>query len=425
MTRPLEYRNDRGYRADRKKARIMAKPYVKIRFANGALGSVPASADGVVGMVVNGVAVAGKLELGKPYVLRDIDGLAALGVTGAATDANKYLYQCVELFYAEAGKGAELWVMVVASATLPSAMLDPNNDNAKKLIRASKGRVRTVVALTSATATVAEDAALGSDVATAITKGQALGEWAADTLYAPVLVLIEGKGYTDAAAVALPDLTEGTDNRVGVVIGQVMDGDTAVGSLAAVIAGRIAKIPVQRHIGRVRDGALKIESATIDGTVEIADADIDTVNDKGYITLTTHVGRSGYYVCDDHLATAVSDDYHSLARRRVVDKAYRIAHNTLLNYLNDEVACNGDGTIVAAVAKSWEADVVADIANQMTANGELGTDPSDSKDKGVKCEVDREQNVVSTGKVKVRIAVKPYGYAKYVEAEIGFMKIQS
>lgn len=403
----------------------MAKPNVKIRFANGALGSVPASADGVVGMVVNGSAVTGKLELGTAYVVRSLEGLAALGVTGEPDDANSYLYQCVELFYAEAGKGAELWVMVVASATLPSAMLDPNNDNAKKLIRASKGRVRTVVALTSATDTVAEDAALGSDVATAIAKGQALGEWATDTLYAPVLVLIEGKGYTDAAAVALPDLTEGTDNRVGVVIGQVMDGDTAVGSLAAVIAGRIAKIPVQRHIGRVRDGALKIESATIDGTVEIADADIDTVNDKGYITLTTHVGRSGYFVCDDHFATAVSDDYHSLARRRVVDKAYRIAHNTLLNYLNDEVACNGDGTIVAAVAKAWEADVVAAIANQMTANGELGTDPADSRDKGVKCEVDREQNVVSTGKVKVRIAVKPYGYAKYVEAELGFMAIES
>ena len=80
---------------------------------------------------------------------------------------------------------------------------------------------------------------------------------------------------------------------------------------------------------------------------------------------------------------------------------------------------------MAAVAKAWEADVVAAIANQMTANGELGTDPADSRDKGVKCEVDREQNVVSTGKVKVRIAVKPYGYAKYVEAELGFMAIES
>ncbi len=403
----------------------MAKPNVTIRFANGALGSVAASADGVVGMVVNGSAVAGKLVLGTPYVLRDLDGLAALGVTNAADDANKFLYQCVELFYGEAGKGAELWVMVVATATTPSAMLDPNNDNAKKLLRVSKGRVRTVLALTSTAATVAENAALGSDVATAITNGQALGEWAADALYAPVLVLIEGKGYSNAKATALPDLTEGSDNRVGVVIGQVMDGDTAVGSLAAVIAGRIAKIPVQRHIGRVKDGALKIQSATIDGTVEIADADIDSVNDKGYITLTTHVGRSGYFVCDDHLATLVSDDYHSLARRRVVDKAYRIAYDTLLNYLKDEVACNGDGTIVAAVAKAWEADVVAAIANQMTSNGELGTDPTDSKDKGVKCEVDREQNVISTSKVKVVIAVKPYGCAKFIEATIGFTAIQS
>ena len=109
----------------------------------------------------------------------------------------------------------------------------------------------------------------------------------------------------------------------------------------------------------------------------------------------------------------------------VVDKACRIAYDTLLNYLKDEVACNDDGTIVAAVAKAWEADVVAAIANQMTSNGELSTDPTDSKDKGVKCEVDREQNVISTSKVKVGIAVKPYGYAKFIEANIGFTATQS
>lgn len=39
------------------------KPNVKIKFANGALGSVAASADGVVGFVVGGSAVPGMLEL--------------------------------------------------------------------------------------------------------------------------------------------------------------------------------------------------------------------------------------------------------------------------------------------------------------------------------------------------------------------------
>ena len=107
----------------------------------------------------------------------------------------------------------------------------------------------------------------------------------------------------------------------------------------------------------------------------------------------------------------------------MVDKAYRIAYDTLLEYLKDEVACNADGTMVAAVAKNWETDVVSAIANQMTANGELGSDPADTKDKGVRCTVDRTQNVVSTNKVKVTIGVKPYGYPKYIEASLGFTAI--
>lgn len=403
----------------------MARPNVTIKFANGALGSVAASADGVVGMVVCGAAVSGKLELGKAYVMYTPDTLANLGITGETNDANLYAYQCVQQFYAEAGNGAELWLMVVANATTVADMLDSTKDNGRKLIRASKGRVRTLVALRKATTGADVAHGLASDVWEALNKGQALGEWAAETLYAPILTLIEGCNYANSNATDLNDLGEMSNNRVAVVLGQPMDGSVAVGSFAAVIAGRIAKNPVQRHIGRVRDGALKVDAMTIDGTLAVEDADLDTPNNKGYIVPTTYVGRSGYFVCDDHLATAVKDDYHSLARRRVVDKAYRIAYDTLLEYLKDEVACNADGTMVAAVAKNWETDVVSAIANQMTANGELGSDPADTKDKGVRCTVDRTQNVVSTNKVKVTIGVKPYGYAKYIEASLGFTAIES
>ena len=402
----------------------MARPNVTIKFANGALGSVAASADGVCGMVVAGAAVAGKLELGKAYVLYSLDNLEALGVTGEAGDANQYLYQCVDQFYAEAGKGAELWLMVVASGTVPSDMLDSTKDNARKLVRASGGRVRTLIAVKKAAGTAVEHG-LDADVWTALANGQALAEWATETLFAPIAVLIDGKGYLNSAAADLTDLTEGSQNRVGIVLGQPMADGEAYGSMAAVVLGRVAKNPVQRHVGRVRDGALKISGCTIDGTVAVEDADQDTPNNRGYIVPTTYVGRSGYFVCDDHLATSEKDDYHSLANRRVVDKAYRIAYDTLLEYLKDEVACNADGTIVAAVAKAWEADVVAAIANQMTTNGELGTDPANPKDRGVRCEVDQKQNIVSTGKVLVGIAVKPYGYAKYIEATLGFTAIES
>lgn len=397
----------------------MARPNVTIRFANGALGSVAASADGVAGIVVSGAAVAGKLETGKPYVLYSPDNLDALGVGEESGDPNRYLAQCVRQFYAEAGNGAELWLLVVPANTAVAAML---GDSAKTLLRAAKGRVRLVAALKPADPQAELEDGLAGDMPVAIAAAQTLGEWATETLYAPVAVLLEGRNYADANAASLADLGEGESNRVGVVLGQVIESGAAAGSLVALVAGRCARIPVQRHIGRVRDGALALGSATltIDGTVAVENADLDTPNNRGYIVPCTHVGRSGYYLCDDHLATATGDDYHSLARRRVVDKAYRIAYDTLLDYLKDEVACNGDGTIAAAVAKAWEADVVAAIAGQMTAAGELGNDPADPKDKGVKCSVDRRQNVVATGKVLLSIGVKPYGYARYIEATLGF-----
>lgn len=406
------------------KRKTMARPNVKIRFANGALGSVAASADGVAGIITTGVAVEGSLVLNKAYVLYSPDNLASLGITSEADDPNASIYKIVRQFYAESGNGAELWLMVVAAATTAAEMLDTANNAAKKLVRASGGRIRTLAVIDGAVAGTT-DHGLDASVWPALSKAQAFGEWCADTLYAPVIVILEGKGYSDADAVELKDLGEMDYNRVAIVLGQPMEKGAPCGSMAALVLGRVAKNPVQRHIGRVRDGALQADGMTIDGTVEVSDADLDTPNSKGYIVPTTYVGRSGYFVCDDHLATAVSDDYHSLARRRVIDKAYRIAYDTLLDHLKEEVACTDEGTMVAAVAKAWEGDVVSAIAGQMTSNGELGADPDDPKDKGVKCEVDKNQNVVSTGKVKVAIAVKPYGYAKYIEATLGFTAIKS
>ena len=59
----------------------------------------------------------------------------------------------------------------------------------------------------------------------------------------------------------------------------------------------------------------------------------------------------------------------------------------------------------------------------MTAYGNLGNDPDNSNDTGVKCYIDPSQNVVSTSTIKVNIKVKPYGYARYIEANLGFFTI--
>lgn len=395
-------------------------PRVKIDFSNGVLGSVSPSADCVVGLVCTATAVTNKLELAKPYILYRLDGLAELGVTSDTDDANAFLYKQVKEFYNQAGDGAELWIYGLPNSVNPSTACDTSENYAKDFIQRANGRLRCLaVAFKPAagyTATITDG--LDSDVMTAALNAQALAVWATTSLYAPLFVLLEARGYDNDNIEALPDLTENTYNRVGILIGDTVSDST--GSAVGVLAGRIASCPVQRHIGRVKDGALNVLKVYI-GDKDAAVANVETLNNKGFITFRTFTGKSGYFFTDDSLSTAVADDYRSIARRRTIDKAYRICYATMLEHINDEVPVTDGGQLVPAMCKSWESEIITAVVNQMTANGELGSDPSDSGDKGVKCYIDHNQNVLATSKIDITVQVKPYGYAKYIEVELGFI----
>lgn len=398
-------------------------PRVKIDFANGALGSVSPSADCVVGMVVTGTEVAGdgKLKAATAYILKKFDDLTTLGVTESN---NAFLYKHVKEFYTQAGDGQELWLMVVPATVKPSDALDRTNAYARKLIQVANGRIRAlVVAYEPAEgyeATLANG--LDNDVLLAATNGQALAEWATTQLYAPLFVVIAARGYKKANLTSLPDLTTMSFNRVGILIGDTVSGSE--GAAVGLIAGRIAECPVQRHIGRVKDGALSVAQVYIDDE-DPSIANVETLHDKGFITFRCFTGKSGYFFTDDCLACGDSDDYRSIARRRTIDKAYRIAYITMLENVNDEIPITNDGYLVPSVVKSWEAEMVAAIVNQMTAQGELGADPDDSADMGVQCYINPEQQIASTSRIAVQLKVKPFGYSKYIDVELGFTTINS
>jgi hypothetical protein len=210
-----------------------------------------------------------------------------------------------------------------------------------------------------------------------------------------------------------------TNNRVAVMIGDTVPGD---GCAIGVLAGRLAKDPVHRNCGRVRSGALKPTVAYV-GSTKVDTADITSLHDKGYITFRKHVGRAGYFFTDDPLATLPTDDYNGIAVRRVIDKAYRLAYGVMLDETLEEITVNDAGQVSISYAKSVENRVENAIVNSMTANGELGNDPDDQNDTAVECLVDTDQNVVSTGKLVVGLRIKPVGYAKYIEVELGFKTI--
>lgn len=392
----------------------MALPYVKITFANGAISSVLPSADKVVGMIVSAVA-SGDFALGTAYCIYHLSEAVEMGLSKTA---NAFAYEQIRQFYAQAGEGAELWVYGVAKSVKPSAMLDKTGNHAPDFIQQSNGRLRVIAACWDATgATLTPQNGLDSDVATAIAKGQELGEWATDSLFAPLFVILNGYGYSHTTASTMTDLTTMGNNRVAVFVGDVeTQGNMALGLLA----GKIAACDVQTHIGRVKDGAIKAEKAFI-GAKDASVGASEILNNKGYITFRTFVGKSGYFFSDDHMATSPTDDYHSICNRRIIDKAYRVTYATLLEKVNDEIPVTDKGTMPISIVHSLQGAVETAIINNMTAFGNLGTDPEDSGDTGVECYIDPEQNVVVSSTLKVSIKVKPYGYAKYIEATLGFM----
>lgn len=392
----------------------MALPYVKITFANGAISTVLPNADKVVGLIVSATA-SGNFALGKAYCIYHLNEAVEMGLTKTA---NAFAYEQIRQFYAQAGEGAELWVYGVAKTSKPSAMLDKTGNFAPDFIQQTNGRLRVIAACWDSTgATLTPTNGLDGDVLTAISKGQELAEWATTTLYAPLFVILNGYGFTQASMGTLPDLKSRSDNRVAVLIGSVeSENNVSLGLLA----GKIAANDVQTHIGRVKDGAIKAEKAFI-GAKDASVGPSEALNTKGYITFRTFVGKAGYFFSDDHMATADTDDYSSICNRRVIDKAYRVAYASLIEKVNDEVPVTDKGTMPVSVTHALQGAVETAIINNMTAYGNLGADIENSNDNGVECYIDPEQNIVASSTLKVSIKVKPYGYAKYIEATLGFM----
>ena len=388
-------------------------PRVKISYLNGQLGSVAESPDGLVALVVGSAAVDGKYELGKAYHIRSTDDLETLGLT---EENNAQLVKTLKEFYGEADSGTEVVLFGVEPTKTATEVLDyTNKDGARKVIESEGGRLRGVIVANLNTGAKKGDAGLDADVSTALEKAQELGDWSTETLEAPIFVLLEGREYT--AGKEVPDLSKSRYNRVGVLIGDTVAGSN--GAAMGVLAGRIAMTPVQRNIGRVKTGALApITMYVGEKKAEEATSEIADLYDKGYITPRTHVGRSGYFFTDDRLAVAETDDYAHLALRRVIDKAYRVAYNTMLDELLDEIEVNEDGTMQPAVVKSWEQTVENALSSEMTRNGELCA--TSSAPEGGVCYIDDKQNVVSTGKVKATIKVNPYGYGRMIDVDLGF-----
>ncbi len=393
----------------------MQLPRVKIQFLTGQLGTVGESPDGLFALVCGAAAVGSTFALNTAYEVTSMDSVAALGLTA---ENNAVLWKQLSEFYDEAGSGVKLVVMGVSPGTTMTSLLDYTKTGAgsvRWLVEKENGALRGVgVANVNTLSTETSQEGIAKDVLTAAAKAQQLGEWATTELYAPLVFLLEGRNYTPTTE--LHDLTQESWDRVGIVVSDTAGGTN--GACVGTLMGRAASVSVQRNVGRVKDGSLKpLEMYIGETKTDESGEQVRTLYEKGYLVARKYVGRSGYYWADDNLACDPTGDYAHLALRRVIDKAYRTAYDTLLDMLLDELEVNEDGTLDIGVVKSWQQTVETAINQKMTANGELS---AGSDGEGCVCEIDTTQNVLATSTVKVLLKVRPYGYARYVDVNLGF-----
>lgn len=399
----------------------MALPDVTITLSNGNLGRLPANRDGVAGLIVGPTTEApANGALLTPYLLRSLADAEALGITQAYDEDNDVLaWHHIREFYAEVGGSAPLWVII--SNQVMTAYFDANQE-ADKLMQASGGEIRLVAgAYTPGASPGTRTQGLPNSVITTIADAKAFvaRQFAA---HKPCRVLLEGFSIESPSALTY-DLRSATGpqaDAVMVVIGRSggqlssgMSADVAKYASVGRVLGRAARIPVHYSLARVKDGPLNgvLTAGLSDQTsiANISDAQLNTLNELGYVFFRVITGYSGVYVNEDHMATPITSDYASLLRGRVIDKAARIAYRVYVNELNDDVELDDQGRMATAVVKNLEGIIESAIGTEMS--GEISA---------VDAYIDPEQNILSTDELKVEVNIVPRGVARNIKVTLAY-----
>lgn len=386
----------------------MSLPNVQFNISSNGLGLSQADIQKIPGFVMTGVTVAGanKVTVGTSYQIFSLEEAVNLGITKDGT--NDFAYKQIEAFYQEAKKGAELWIMLVLSTVTATQMADLTNAYAKKLLSDAKGKIRILGLLKKSGTTETITDGLDADVHTAVVKAQALAQDFADR-YFPVRVILSGNKF-DGTVANLKDYSTTNYNKVAILLSNTDGSKEAAIGLAL---GRLASIPTQRKLSRVKDGAIEPFAAYFTNGEPVSSLDTawDAIDTKNYTFMRSFANMPGFYFTGDKTLTVATDDFNSMARGLVMDEAILIAYTTLVQELSDEIPVTELGIIQPAIIKGWQNAIESQIKSNMVEAGKLS---------GVKAFIDENQNVLQTNNVNVALKLLPVGYSDSITVNIGF-----
>lgn len=376
---------------------------VNITINRNGLGQVAIQGDGAAGIYLQGVAVADKLELETPYVVTSIEDANAIGIT--ADGANMSAFKQINEFYQTAGDGKKLFLIVSDKGAKNEVL----KSCVEKLLNHVGGEISLLGICLPVTAGAEIQGGLSKEVFEAQTTLQLLADAYVNKIM-PFTAVIAGVGFKGSAQ-ELADLKTMSNYRTQIALTATDDsGVAAVGQLL----GAYMAQPVYRKISRVKNGALPMtmggayltDKKTIDGRADL----LDELTDKCYIVYRDFPGRTGYFYNGDYTATLETDDLRYIARIRVIDKALKIAYNTYVGELDDEIDITEDGKLDPAQV-SYLQEL---IYNQVMGNMKEAIS-------NFTATIDPAQNVLSGKGTDVVLSITPKGYLNPINVTLGFV----
>lgn len=199
--------------------------------------------------------------------------------------------------------------------------------------------------------------------------------------------------------------------RVGVCAGDAelaspLNGRIMRRNIAWAYTARLALIPAGEDPARVRRGALPnvVSIYRDENKTPLLDA-------ARFVTVRSFPNKAGYFITNGMMMAASGSDFNLVQRRRVMDVACGITRAFSLDFLNDSVRTNADGTIYEADALTFESTVNDALRSGVVATGDASASS---------VVVSRSQNITSTNTEPVTVRVRPLAYLKNIQINIGF-----
>ncbi len=381
----------------------MSLSNVNITINRNGLGQVAVQNDGAAGLLLYGVAVADKLELETPYSINSVKEAEDLGITSEG--ANTEAYKQIDEFYQTAGTGTKLFIIVCDK--------DAKSEAQKNAIITLLDYAKGEISLLGVCLPVLEGAQTLDGLSKEVFDMQVLIQLLADEYVnkiMPFAAIIGGVGFTGKAG-ELVDLKTMSNYRTQITLTATDDtGIAAVGQLV----GAYMALPVYRKVSRVKNGALPMvkgtayltDKTTIDGRDNL----LQEVTKKCYVLYREFPGRTGYFYNGDYTATLETDDLRYIARIRVIDKALKIAYNTYVGELDDEIDVTSEGNLDPARVSYLQELIYNQIMGNM--DGEIS---------GFAASINPSQNVLSGKGIDVELSITPKGYLNPINITLGFV----